>query len=130
MITASDILIPLATAVVIDNHVRSPELSAFVQHAGELLDLFDLTPMSEAELRDWFSKETPAIQDKLNSSRRNTFVLRILSVFEHDIHVDNIYDAMVQISISDAEYKREESDLIKSAASLWGYNRPPLKVVD
>lgn len=130
MITASDILIPLATAVVIDNHVRSPELSAFAQHAAELINLFNLPPMTEAELRDWFAKETPAIQDKLNSPRRNTFVLRILSVFERDIHVENIYDAMVQISISDAEYKREESDLIKSAASLWGYNRPPLKVVD
>lgn len=130
MIKASDILLPLATAVVIDNHVRTPELSAFVQHAQELLALFGLTAMTEKELRDWFAKETPAIQDKLNSKRRNTFVLRILSVFDTDIHVENIYDAMVQISISDAEFKREESDLIKSAALLWGYNRPPIKVVD
>lgn len=129
MITHEDILLPLATAVVIDNHVRSPELSAFVSHAAELFALFGLPPMSEDDLHRWFTRETPKIQERLNSKRRNTFVLRILSVFEKDLHVENIYDAMVQISISDSEFRREESDLIKSAASLWGYGRPPIKIV-
>jgi len=46
------------------------------------------------------------------------------------LHVENIFDAMVSISISDEEYRREESELIKSAASIWGYRRPPIKVVD
>jgi hypothetical protein len=43
--------------------------------------------------------------------------------------MENMYDAMVQISLSDDEYRAEESDLVKSAASLWGYNRPPIKVM-
>jgi len=43
--------------------------------------------------------------------------------------MENIYDAMVQISVCDNEFREEESDLIKSAASIWGYQRPPIKIV-
>jgi hypothetical protein len=54
--------------------------------------------------------------------------LRALSRFKDDRDVEAVYDAMVSISVSDAEYVRSESDLMKSAAAIWGFERPPLKV--
>jgi len=130
MLTVDDILMPLATAVIIDNKVKKPELTAFQAQANELLELFKLEPMDAAASAEWFDTHSKAIKEKLSGPRRNTFVLRILSKFSEDIHVENIFDAMVQISLSDKEYRREESDLIKSAASLWGYDRPPVKVTE
>ena len=60
---------------------------------------------------------------------KNTFVLKSLILFKnHDAMVEAMYDAMLAISISDQEYHEQESELIKSAASLWGYVRPPFKV--
>lgn len=128
MITYDDILTPLALAVIIDNKVREPELCEFTRQTQALTELFALPPMTEKDIRAWFDKTAPTLREKLNSNRRNTVILRALTRFSDDIHVENLYDAMVQISISDAEYRREESDLIKSAATLWGYNRPPIKV--
>jgi hypothetical protein len=42
--------------------------------------------------------------------------------------MENIYDAMVAISVSDNEFVVDESELIKSAATIWGFSRPPIKV--
>jgi len=62
------------------------------------------------------------------TAMKNTVVLRALSAFTEDRDVEAIYDAMVSISVSDKEYVVEESELIKSAAAIWGFERPPLKV--
>ncbi|MGB0907613.1 MAG: hypothetical protein ACPGVT_08970 [Maricaulaceae bacterium] len=125
-----DILMPLALAVIIDNKVKEREIAEFVQQGQGLLTLFGYPSQSSDNLRHWFSQHENSIIQALNGPRKNTFVLRALSIFSEDVYVENIFDAMVQVSLSDQQYLREESDLIKSAASLWGYNRPPIKVED
>ncbi len=129
MFTHDDILTPLAITVIIDTKVRDPEIEAFVLQALALIELFEIDPMNPTELKKWFAANRDKISDTLNGPRRNTMVLRALSKFKDEVHMENMYDAMVQISLSDDEYRAEESDLVKSAASLWGYNRPPIKVM-
>ena len=128
MFTHDDILTPLALTVIIDNKVREPEMTEFYQQATGLFELFELESMSEAELHDWYEKHHIELGEKLSGKRRNTMVLRALTRFTDDIHIENIYEAMIAISISDKEYVKEESELIKSAASIWGFSRPPFKV--
>lgn len=130
MLTHDDIYMPLALAVVIDNKVRDPELKEFRQQASALCPLFGLSPMSEDDAMVWFRENEPKIEAALKSKGKNTVILRALSRFSEDIHVENLYDAMVSISVSDKEYKREESELVKSAAVIWGFQRPPIKVDD
>lgn len=128
MFTHDDICMPLALAVIIDNKVRDPELNEFRRQATALFPLFDLEPLTPKEVMVWFREHEPKIQKTLKDKGRNTAILRALSRFSEDVHVENMYDAMVSISVSDKEYRREESDLIKSAAVIWGFERPPIKV--
>lgn len=125
-----ELLMPLALTVIIDHKVRDPELSEFVIQAEGLLDL--LLPESKfgpPDILGWFRDNENILIAQLASPHRNTFVLKHLSLFKKDdIAVEALYDAMLAISISDKEYHIDESDLIKSAATLWGYTRPPFKV--
>lgn len=128
MFTHDDILMPLALTVIIDHKVRDPELREFCRQAEGLLELFELDTMSETELVKWYKKRHEILEKKLSGKRKNTVVLHALTRFTEDIHIENIYEAMLAISISDQEYVEEESELIKSAASIWGFSRPPFKV--
>ena len=113
----------------IDNKVRDPELSAFREQAAGLFDMFELAPMDVPALEQWYESHEAEIGEKLSTRRKNTIVLRALTRFTDDAHVEAIYEAMLAISISDKEYHTAESELIKSAASIWGFNRPPFKVM-
>jgi len=126
--THDDILLPLAIAVIIDKKVRTPELRSFTRQATGLIEMFELEPMTGENIRVWFRAHVEELEDKLNSPRKNTLVLRALSKFSEDRDVEAVYDAMVSISVSDKEYVKSESELIKSAAAIWGFARPPLKV--
>lgn len=126
--THDDILLPLAITVIIDRKVRTPEMQSLAAQAAGLFDLFDLPPMDEEAIKKWFKANSKELEKKLKSERRNTLVLRALSRFKNDQDVEAIYDAMVSISVSDKEYVVAENDLIKSAASIWGFPRPPIKV--
>lgn len=128
MFTHTDILTPLALTVIIDRKVRDPEMTEFCRQAAALIELFELTPMTEAELVEWYKTHHDDLEEKLSGKRRNTVVLRALTRFTDDVHIENIYEAMLAISISDKEYVKEESELVKSAASIWGFTRPPFKV--
>ena len=128
--THEHILMPLAITIIIDTKILAQEMAEFYAQAVELFELFNLPPLSETDVMDWFKKNGESIAVDLAGKRRNTTILVALSRFKKDIHVENMYDAMIAISICDKEYIREESDLIKSAASIWGYNRPPIKVID
>jgi len=130
IITHDDVLKPLFITIVIDNKVRDPELAELVVQANGLFPLFNLPALSQDEIASRFRQIESSLAKKLEGKRKNTTILFALSRFKEDIHVENLYEAMIAISVSDKEYKREESDLIKSAASIWGYNRPPLKVDD
>jgi len=125
-----DILTPLALTVIIDNKVRDPELSEFIVQAGGLLDLLvHGNEMDSEKTIAWFRDNEADLTKRIKSSRKNTFVLTTLTRFkDDDIAVEAMYDAMLAISISDKEYHVDESGLIKSAAALWGYTRPPFKV--
>jgi len=126
--THDDVLLPLAITVIIDKKVRKPEMSSFFRQADGLLDLFSLSPMSQNELRGWFKRKEEELETKLTGPRKNTLVLRALSRFKKPRDVEAVYDAMVSISVSDKEYVKAESELIKSAAVIWGFPRPPIKV--
>jgi len=126
--THDDVLLPLAITVIIDQKVRAPEVKSFSLQAKGLFDLFSLPQMDDAALNKWFKAHAKDIEKKLNSERRNTLVLRALSRFKDDRDVEAVYDAMVSISVSDKEYVPAESELIKSAAAIWGFPRPPIKV--
>ena len=128
--TVDDILMPLAITVIIDKKIRDPEMNAYCEWAETLMPLFNLPIPPRKDIIDWFNNHEPIISEKLKGPRKNTSVLVALTKFKEDIHVENIYEAMVAISICDQEYKREESELIKSAGLIWGYNRPPIKVDD
>ena len=128
MFTLDDILTPLALTVIIDHKVRDPEMKEFCIQAAGLIELFELEEMSEAELLSWYKKHHDDLGEKLSGKRKNTIVLRALTRFTDDVHIENLYDAMLAISISDKEYVKEESELIRSAASIWGFSRPPFKV--
>ena len=103
-------------------------VAAFVARARGLVELFELSPMSDAEILAWFEKDREVLTEKLQGKMRNTVVLRALSRFTDSRDVENVFDAMVAISVCDQEYVRSESDLIKSAAAIYGYERPPIKV--
>lgn len=128
--THTHILMPLAITVIIDNKIRDPEMAEFCSQANELFPLFGLDLMATDEILKWFSENEKTIGEKLQGKRRNTTILIALTRFKEDLHVENLYEAMISISICDKEYKREESELIQSAASIWGYNRPPIKVIE
>ena len=126
-----EILTPLALTVIIDNVVRDPELSEYIVQAEGLLELLgDGEGMHAPDILGWFRDNEMILVAKMKSLRKNTFVLTTLTKFkDDDIAIEAVYDAMLAISISDKEYHVDESDLIKSAASLWGYERPPFKVI-
>ena len=93
-----------------------------------LIELFDVDPLSGDDLRKWFRAHKDELEKKLSTPRRNTLVLRALSKFTDGRDVEAVYDAMVSISVSDKEYVKQESELIKSAAAIWGFSRPPIKI--
>jgi len=128
MFSLNDILTPLALTVIIDNKVREPEMKEFCRQAAGLIELFEHEPMSDDDLITWYAEHQDELSEKLSGKRRNTMVLRSLTRFRDQVHIENIYDAMLAISISDKEYVKEESELIRSAASIWGFTRPPFKV--
>ena len=130
MFTHDEILMPLALSVMIDHKIRDPELQEFRHQASALFELFDLKPMAEEELVVWFKHKEVELKDTLKGRRKNTEILRALTRFKEDAHVEAMYDAMVSISVADKEYRREESELVRSAATIWGFQRPPIKVVD
>ena len=129
MFSYEDILTPLALTVIIDNKVREPEMSAFCVQAAGLIELFELDPMTDDALLDWYTRHEDGLRAALTGKRKNTMILRALTRFKEDSQVEAIYDAMLAISISDKEYHAEESELVKSAASIWGFSRPPFKVI-
>ncbi len=128
--TIDEILTPLALTVIIDNKVRDPELSAFIAQADGLIEAIDdMDDMLAKDILSWFRANEPILIGKMKSVGKNTFVLKTLTRFKgNDAMIEAMYDAMLAISISDQEYHESESDLIISAASLWGYVRPPFKV--
>jgi len=129
MFSHSDVLTPLALTVIIDNKVRDPELTEFRRQATGLIELFELDPMDDEALKIWYHDNAPALKSALSGKRRNTTILKALTRFKDDVHTENLYEAVLAISISDKEYHEEESDLVKSAAAIWGYTRPPFKIV-
>lgn len=126
--TVDDILMPLAIAVVIDHKIREIEQAVFIELANGLLDLFEKPEMAPGAVTAWFNDHKKSLEDQLWDKGGNTLVLKALARFREQKHCEAIYDALVTITIADNEYVPEESRLIKSAASLYGFQRPPIKI--
>lgn len=128
MFTLDDILTPLALTVIVDTKVRDTELNEFMRQAKGLVELYKLGDTTDETILDWYKQNSPILSEQLNTRKRNTVILRALTRFSDDALRENVYDAMLAISISDKEYAAEESDLVKSTAALWGFVRPPFSV--
>ena len=126
--TLDAILQPLAIAVIIDHKVKSVEETAFAVQAAGLLEFFGHDIPSRADLLAWFEAQRETLEDQLWDKGGNTLVLRALAEFKDDAACEAVFDAMVAISLADRKYVTEESRLIKSAAAIYGYPLPPLKV--
>ena len=123
-----DILRPLAIAVIIDHKVRSVEQTAFLEQGRGLLEFFGHDAPTDADMLDWFASNSEQLEDQLWDKGGNTIVLRALTRFKGDAACEAVFDAMVAISLADQEYVREESRLIRTAATLYGYPLPPIRV--
>ncbi|MEM7730682.1 MAG: TerB family tellurite resistance protein [Pseudomonadota bacterium] len=126
--TVDEILTPLAIAVVIDHKIRSVEQTAFTELANGLLEFFGHPTQSPGEILAWFDDRKDALEDQLWDRGGNTLVLKAITRFAEPAHREAIYDALVTIAVADGEYVPEESRLIKSAAAIYGFERPPIKV--
>ena len=125
----NDVLHVLAISVIIDEKIRDTEMSEFSRQAVGLAEICN-ADFGYADAEKWFNANKPLILEKMAGRGRNTVILKALTRITDEVLRENIYDSMIAISISDKEYHREESDLIRSAASIWGYSRPPLKITD
>lgn len=122
-----DVLHVLAIAVIIDEKIREREVEEFIRQAEGLYSLF-AQDQDRSGARDWFIANKPKILEQMASRGRNTVILKALTRVKDPMVRENLYDAMIAVSMSDEEYHKEESDFIRSAASIWGYARPPFKV--
>ena len=82
MFSYEDILTPLALTVIIDNKVRDPEMSSFCVQAAGLIELFELDPMTEDALLDWYTRHEDGLRAALTGKRKNTMILRALTRFK------------------------------------------------
>lgn len=126
--TIDEILTPLAIAVVIDHKVRKVEETAFAELSDGLLELFGYEPRGAEAILEWFADHKDSLEDQLWEKGGNTMVLRALTRFKEAVYCEAIFDALVSIAVADKEYVPEESRLIKSAAAIYGYERPPIPV--
>jgi hypothetical protein len=122
------ILKPLAITVIIDHEVKDVERTTFIELARGLLDFFGHPPVSNEKLLEWFMAQRATLEDQLWDKGGNTLVLRALTAFKDDAECEAVYDAMVTLSLCDDKFVTEESRLIKSAASIYGYPLPPRKI--
>lgn len=127
-LSLSDILMPLAITVIIDSKVKEREIDSFIEQGVALASLFGIHNINRETVLNWYKSNETVLREKLAGKRRNTLVLRSLTRFKDDVHIENVFEAMVAISVSDDEYHYQESELIRSAAAIWGYQRPPIKV--
>ena len=88
MFTHDDILMPLALTVMIDHKIKDPELREFRLQAAALFNLFEIEPLTEEGLVEWFSAKEAELKTVLTGRRKNTEILRALTRFSDDQHVD------------------------------------------
>ena len=126
----NELLFVLAITVIVDEKIRSPEINEFCEQACGLAELYADGEFTINDAKAWFEKHKPMILDKINGRGRNTYILKSISAVKDPAMRENLYDAMITISISDSEYHKHESDLVRSAGAIWGFSRPPLKVAE
>ena len=117
----------LAICVIVDQKIRDKEMKEFCRQAAALSNLCG-APCPPEHALSWFKHAEPEILAKMASRGRNTVILKALTSIKDDVLRENVYDSMIAVSMSDSEFHRQESDLIRSAASIWGFARPPIKV--
>ena len=118
----------LAITVIIDQRVRERELSEFCEQATGMAHLCGCAGFNDVSALDWYEKHQADIRKSLSGRSRNTAILKAITRVKDDVVREALYDAMLAVSISDDEYHQKESELVRSAASIWGYARPPFKV--
>ena len=90
MFSYDDILTPLALTVIIDNKVRQPEMSAFLEQGSGLIEFFDMDAMSEKALLKWYKDHEGKLRKALTGKRKNTIILRALTRFKEDSQIEAV----------------------------------------
>lgn len=126
----NDLLYVLAITVIVDEKILNLEMNEFCEQACGLAELYTDGEFTPEDAQAWFEKHKPVILEKIKGRGRNTYILKSISAVKDPAMRENLYDAMITISISDSEYHKHESDLVRSAGAIWGFSRPPLKVAE
>jgi len=124
----ANVLRILAITVIIDGRVREAELAAFVEHAQGMSPLCGQTDVTKEWLQDWYDKNKKGIMNEMDGRGKNTTILKAFATVKDDAIRESLFDAIIHIAVSDKEYHESESDLVRSAAAIWGFVRPPIKV--
>ncbi len=124
----TNVLRILAITVIIDGRVREAELAAFVEHAQGMAPLCGENDITEQWLQNWYDKNKISIVEQMQGRGKNTTILKAFATVKDDAIREALFDAIIHIAVSDKEYHESESDLVRSAAAIWGFVRPPIKV--
>lgn len=125
----NNVLRILAITVIIDGRVREAELAAFIEHAKGMASLCDQEDISSAWLQNWYDKNKLTIIDQMQGRGKNTTILKAFATVKEPAIREALFDSIIHIAVSDKEYHEAENDLVRSAAAIWGFVRPPIKVV-
>lgn len=125
----NNVLRILAITVIIDGRVREAELAAFIEHAKGMASLCDQEDISSTWLQNWYDKNKLTIIDQMQGRGKNTTILKAFATVKEPAIREALFDSIIHIAVSDKEYHEAENDLVRSAAAIWGFVRPPIKVV-
>jgi len=124
----ANVLRILAITVIIDGRVREAELAAFMEHAKGMAPLCGQEDVTDEWLQNWYDQNKTRIINEIDGRGKNTTILKAFATVKTDAIRESLFDAIIHIAVSDKEYHEAESDLVRSAAAIWGFVRPPIKV--
>jgi len=96
-------------------------MKEFCRQAAGLIELFDFDPMTEDDLIAWYAEHQDELSEKLTGKRRNTMVLRSLTRFKDQIHIERLVTKNMS----------KKSQSLSALPPQFGASRaPPLRSAD
>lgn len=114
------IYVLLCAVILADRRVRDVEIDAFVTVvSGFQIALNDRNPESSYQIRSWFDDHNSGIAHWLHTERWPINIvshLEALNGFDRKWH---LLQAMKTIALSDLDFHKSESDILKFAIDYW-----------
>ena len=115
------ILALLTLTVLIDDKIHPSEVNAIGRQFNlihKYLEAdFKITPKMGI---DWFHDNKTQISSILSGPKRNDYIRKLLTDLADHPQKTRIYDAIIRIAYSDAEFHKTENELVKQASKIWG----------